>query len=64
MIYTKNQIKKCPHCNRVFAAVTEDDYVDYSEHKTYCNPAHKRAEYGEEFQHERITIRSNRISRL
>jgi uncharacterized C2H2 Zn-finger protein len=42
---------KCPHCGYFMAENKnyEDWSIDAHEHITYCNPAHKRAEYSEEY---------------
>ena len=42
---------KCPHCGDFFAENKnyEEWSVDAQEHITYCSPAHKRAEFGEDY---------------
>lgn len=39
--------KICRHCDIAIMFEDESDAVVALEHITYCNPAHKRAEYGE-----------------
>lgn len=45
---------KCRHCGQYQAAENGDDAVasqdvDFSEHVTYCSPAHRRAMAGERY---------------
>ena len=40
--------EECPFCSRFFKNEDNEDWlVDAGEHITYCNPAHRRAEFGE-----------------